>query len=162
MDIAFKKSLKLGKKIRPSGSLAYSSANWILVGPTFNKYTESYIQGLKPIDEIKFKELMNYIKDAYTCFGTSLVSESTLNLFIGPLLVQVCALFNGDVETIVEQPMNGSEVKANGRFEFVLKRGNKRVLIIEAKKDDLLQGAAQNLIGLEVAAGTLIRLKFDP
>jgi len=43
-------------------------------------------------------------------------------------------------------------VKAHGHFEFVLLRGNKRVYIVEAKKDDMGQGIAQDLIGCEVAA----------
>jgi len=37
-------------------------------------------------------------------------------------------------------------------FEFVLRRGGKRVCIVEAKKDDMSQGMAQNLLGCEVAA----------
>jgi hypothetical protein len=33
-----------------------------------------------------------------------------------------------------------------------LRRGGKRVCIVEAKKDDMSQGMAQNLLGCEVAA----------
>lgn len=43
-------------------------------------------------------------------------------------------------------------MKAHGHFEFVLRRGNKRVCIVEAKKDDMRQGMAQDLLGCEVAA----------
>ncbi|CAK5105769.1 unnamed protein product [Aphanomyces euteiches] len=46
--------------------------------------------------------------------------------------------------------MEGDYVKAHGHFEFVLRRGEKKVCIVEAKKDDLLQGMAQDLLGCEV------------
>jgi hypothetical protein len=37
-----------------------------------------------------------------------------------------------------------------GHFEFVLKRGNKRICIAEAKKDDIEQGRTQSLVGCEI------------
>ena len=43
-------------------------------------------------------------------------------------------------------------MKAHGHFEFVLRRGDKTVCIVEAKRDDINQGMAQNLLGCEVAA----------
>jgi len=71
---------------------------------------------------------------------------------IGPIIICVCFLFNGDVKIEVERDLNGDFLKAHGHFEFVLRRGEKRVCIVEAKKDDLQQGTAQDLIGCEVAA----------
>ena len=64
----------------------------------------------------------------------------------------MCFLFNGDVQIEVEEDLNGDFLKARGHFEFVLCRGDKRVCIVEAKKDDMGQGMAQDLLGCEVAA----------
>jgi hypothetical protein len=48
--------------------------------------------------------------------------------------------------------LNGVSVKANAHFEFILKRNNKRICIVEAKKDDMEQGMAQDLVGMEVVS----------
>ena len=64
----------------------------------------------------------------------------------------MCCLFAGEVTVDVEEDLDGEMVKAHGHFEFVLRRGNKRVCIVEAKKEDMDQGIAQDLIGCEVAA----------
>jgi hypothetical protein len=64
----------------------------------------------------------------------------------------VCFLFNGDAQIEVEEDLDGDFLKAHGHFEFVLRRGDKRVCIVEAKKDDMGQGMAQDLLGCEVAA----------
>lgn len=56
------------------------------------------------------------------------------------------------MKIVVEEDLNGVNVKANGYFEFMLKRNNKRLCIVEAKKDDMDQGMAQNLVGMEVAS----------
>ena len=67
-------------------------------------------------------------------------------------MICVCILFDGDVDIVVEEDLVGNFVKAHGHFEFMLRRGNKAVCIVEAKKDDVEQGMAQDLIGCEVAA----------
>ena len=51
--------------------------------------------------------------------------------------------------------MGGDFVKDLGHFEFVLRRGDKRVCIVcivEAKKDNMEQGMVQALLDCEVAA----------
>jgi len=68
------------------------------------------------------------------------------------VLICVCHLFDGDLIIEIEEDLNGEYVKAHGHFEFVLRRGNRRVCIVEAKKDDMEQGLAQDLVGCEVAS----------
>jgi hypothetical protein len=67
-------------------------------------------------------------------------------------LVCVCFLLEGDVKIVAEEDLVGNFVKAHGHFEFMLIRGTKAVCIVEAKKDDIEQGMAQDLVGCEVAA----------
>jgi hypothetical protein len=52
-------------------------------------------------------------------------------------LICVCILLDGDVDIVVEEDLVGNFVKAHGHFEFMLRRGNKAVCIVEAKKDDI-------------------------
>ncbi|CAK4178148.1 unnamed protein product, partial [Aphanomyces euteiches] len=57
-----------------------------------------------------------------------------------------------DVRILVEEDVAGKNVLLNGRFEFVLKRGKKRISLVEAKREDMLQGLVQNVTGLEALA----------
>ncbi len=72
--------------------------------------------------------------------------------FIGPILSCVCDLFDGKGKIVMEEDLVGEYLKAHGRFEFMLQRGNKAICIVEAKKEDFDQGMAQDLVGCEVAA----------
>ena len=53
---------------------------------------------------------------------------------------------------MIRKTLEGKDIKTRGHFEFVLKRGNKMVSIVEAKKDDMEQGIAENLLGCEAVA----------
>jgi hypothetical protein len=53
---------------------------------------------------------------------------------------------------VEEEISTGKNVKSNGHFEFMLQRGDKRVCIVLARKEDMEQGLAQSLIGCEVAS----------
>jgi hypothetical protein len=79
------------------------------------------------------------------------------------LLAYVSALFAdagaGEVTILVEEPVNGVRVTVHGHFEFVLQRGTKKIGIVEAKKEDMDQGTAQNLLGLE-ALSDIENLRF--
>lgn len=105
----------------------------------------------KNISEYILKELQAYSARAFECSELSSCSEATLDIFVAPILIQVCSLFGGDIKIYAKNALRGNYVKANGRFEFFLKRGRKSIYIVETKKDDFDQGAAQELIGAEVA-----------
>ena len=137
---------------KPKKSSNFSSIKWELVAPLFSRVMSAYEQAEKAIPREILQELQDYSARAFTCFELSSCSEATLNIFIAPVLVQVCALFNGDIKIFAEETLKGKYLKANGRFEFVLKRGLKSIFIVEAKKEDFDQGAAQELVGAEVAA----------
>jgi hypothetical protein len=58
----------------------------------------------------------------------------------------------GSIQIVIEEDSNGVNVKANEHFEFMLKRNNKRLCIVEAKNDNMEQGRVQELVGVEVAS----------
>ena len=115
--------------------------------------TTPYIQSSKSIPDAQLNILSQYLSIATKCFGplTSGKESQRLHL-ISPIIICVCFLFNGDVQIEVEEDLDGNFLKAHGHFEFVLRRGDKRVCIVEAKKDNMRQGMAQDLLGCEVAA----------
>jgi hypothetical protein len=136
------------KKLKSSDSTGYSYVKWNQVKSVLR--TTPYVQSSKAIPEIQFNILSQYLLFALKCFGP-VTSSNKLHL-IAPIIICVCFLFNGDVQIEVEEDFDGDFLKAHGHFEFVLRRGDKRVCIVEAKKDDMGQGMAQDLLGCEVAA----------
>ncbi|KAL3659471.1 hypothetical protein V7S43_015462 [Phytophthora oleae] len=74
--------------------------------------------------------------------------EAKRQLFILAIIEAVC-LLHGDVTILVEEEVEGKSVRVHGCFEFVLERGLKRISIVEAKRDDIAQGVAQIVAGLE-------------
>jgi hypothetical protein len=94
--------------------------------------------------------LVNYLSYASICFGSITEGHEAKRVhFIAPVIIIVCSSFNGDIQILAEEDIDGNRVHAHGHFEFVLKRGDKRVCIVEAKKDDILQGKTQSLVGCE-------------
>jgi hypothetical protein len=74
------------------------------------------------------------------CTGISCVWQGGKALvFIAPILIAVANLFKNDTESkvlfLVEEDVDGRNIKTNGHFEFVLQKGNRRVCITQAKKE---------------------------
>ena len=130
-----------------------SSVKYEEVKSVFDPIMQSYIQDIKALPAEKLESLSQFLAMTDTCISDIVVGDETQRLyFIFPILVVVCSLFDGEVKIIVEKDLDGKNAKANGRFEFILQRGNKRVCIVQAKKDDMEQGRAHCLIGCEVAS----------
>jgi hypothetical protein len=145
---------KSGKKNRKESS-AYSSLNWSLISPIYEHIMHQYSQPVKEVPQETMELLHNFLVTLtrrLSSFTTG--KESQRRHFIAPILVYVSDLFGPEdsVQIAVEEDLNGVNVQANGHFEFMLKRKNKRICIVEAKKDDMEQGMVQDLVGMEVAS----------
>lgn len=132
-------------------SLGYSYANWEQVKDFFpivkGNIAEAPATGLP---EPLLSALHQYLSLASLCFGSiSEGHEAKRVHFIAPIIIIVCAYFKGNVQILAEETIEGNRVHAHGHFEFVLKRGDKRICIVEAKKDDIQQGKTQSLVGCE-------------
>ncbi|KAL7519513.1 hypothetical protein ACHAWX_004263 [Stephanocyclus meneghinianus] len=132
-------------------STAYSYVSWNDVESVFAPV--KYVQEQRPVDDIHLNFLAQYLSYTTKCFGPIHTGKEAKRVhFIAPILVCVCFLFEGDVMIVAEEDLVGKYVRAHGHFEFMLKRGRKAICIVEAKKDNLEQGMAQDLVGCEVAA----------
>ena len=143
------------KKTRPGQETAsYSTFTLAEINSIYDPITSIYVQPEKSIPEEDFQLLTQFLSRTSTCIEGSRIAdkEAKLLYFISPILVVVCSLFKGDVQIKVEQNLNGNNIKATCRCEFMLQKGGKRICIIEAKKDDMSQGLAQCLIGCEVVS----------
>lgn len=141
----------IAQKSKTNDSTAYSYVTWNQVKSLFNP--TNYVQPRREIDEAQLGLLAQYLSITTRCFGDISTGREAKRLhFIAPVLICVCSLFDGDVDIVVEEELVGNFVKAHGHFEFMIKRGRRAVCIVEAKKDDVEQGMAQDLVGCEVAA----------
>jgi hypothetical protein len=145
--------LKNNKKAKNSDgqftSSNYSAVSWNEVQPVFSPIVQEYVQNSAELPE-EFDLFRSYLQKVSICFKDLTGKEAKRLYFITPIIVAVCSAFNGGVTILVEEDLNGGYIKANGRFEMVLVKGNIRVCIVEAKKDDMEQGMAQCLLGCEV------------
>ena len=132
-------------------SLAYSYASWEQVKNFFpvvvGRLATTSGDGLP---DTLLSALHGYLSCAAICFGSiSEGHEAKRVHFIAPIIIIVCSYFNGNIQILAEEEIVGNRVHAHGHFEFVLKRLDKRICIVEAKKDNILQGKTQSLIGCE-------------
>ena len=146
--------LDCNKKARKSedgkSSLGYSYATWEQVKTHFPIARGSVGQTIDELPQSLLNALHNYLSFATLCFGQiSEGREAKRVHFIAPIIIIVCAHFNGDVEILAEEDVDGNRIHVHGHFEFVLKRRDQRICIVEAKKDDILQGKTQSLLGCE-------------
>jgi hypothetical protein len=112
---------------------------------------DKYEQSTKAIEDDTIDLLYSYLLVVTKAFGEVVTGTEAKRLhFIAPVLACVCALFDGDVQILAEENVVGKRVHGDGKFEFVIKRGSKRLCIVEAKKNDMEQGLAQAYVGSEV------------
>jgi len=129
-------------------SLGYSYANWEQV----KKYFPLVVGNLQTttgegLTQPPLTALQQYLSFATNCFGS--ISGAKRSHLISPIIIIVGSYFNGDIQILAEEDIEGNRVHAHCHFEFVLKRGDKRICIAEAKKDDILQAKTQCLVGCE-------------
>lgn len=131
-------------------SVGYSCISWGQVENIFPIVPATVGPESTLLPEPMLDALLNYLGWATLCFGIiSEGGEAKRVHFITPIIIIVCASFHGDIQILAEEDIQGNRVHAHGHFEFVLKRGDKRICIVEAKKDNLEQGKTQCLVGCE-------------
>jgi hypothetical protein len=142
------------RKGHDGSSTPYSSVNWGNVGLIFQLHKKVYTEIIKDFPEEAFDFIMKYLTIVIKSYGSSSViyeNEAKKLHLIAPVIFGVVSVIPG-VTVEIEQDLDGKNVKAHGHFEFSLVRGEKRVCIVEAKKDDFQKGFAQSLLGCEVIA----------
>ena len=144
--------LEANKKARAS-STPYSSVKWSDVQLIFNPVTTPCgVASNLAMDVGAFQSLLQNLNSMTRILGPVVNGKETKRvLFIAPILIAVAAEMD-NIEILIEEEVIGSYVRAHGHFEFVVKRGNQQICIVEAKKEDFEQGQAQALVGIEVLA----------
>lgn len=141
-------------KKKDESSTPYSSIEWCNVEDIFG--LNQWSLAPKLVEEEVENKLHLQLLDCGEVFGTiSSGKETKRRHFIAPVLTAVALLLKDDtekVEILVEEDVDGVNIRSNGHFEFVLQRGIRRVCIVEAKKEEMEKGMAQCLLGCEAIA----------
>ncbi|KAE9048462.1 hypothetical protein PR002_g444 [Phytophthora rubi] len=128
-------------------SIPYSSLSWTdleLILPM-----EEFNLEASPVPDKVVVELRDRLVEIRKLYGDIYSGKAAKRqVYIVPIFEAVCLML-GDATILVEEDVKGKNVHVHGRFEFVLKRGRKRVSIVVAKRDNIPQGIAQNVAGLE-------------
>jgi hypothetical protein len=112
-----------------------------------------YNQPCKEIPSTKLDLLYSQLLKIGVVFGSVSSGKETKCLqFITPILLEVCALFDGKVKITVEEDLKGVNIHTNGHFEYVLELNGRKICIVVAKKTDMEKGMAQALLGDETIA----------
>jgi len=141
---------KRSKKVNKD-STAFSAVRWTDVEDVLSYV--NYDQPSKEIPGATLDLLHSQLLKIGVVFGSVSSGKEAKRLqFISPILLEVCALFEGRVKIAVEEDLEGVNIHTNGHFEYVLELNNRKVCIVEAKKTDMEKGMAQALLGDETIA----------
>jgi len=146
---------KKQKKDKPT--IAYSSVSWSEIESVYAQIIKEVDLKPRTIPDQIVDVLYNNLRTISRALGDILTGKEAKRLyFIGAILFYFVAITEGDgtdrVDILIEESVTGENINVEGRFEFVIKRGNKKICIVEAKKDDLEQGMTQDLLGCEAIA----------
>ena len=94
--------------------------------------------------------VISYLEKVSICFKDLSGNEAKRLYFITPIIVAVCSAFNEEATILVEEDLNGKYIKAKSHFEMIIVKGDTRICIVQAKKEDMEQGLAQCLLGCEM------------
>ena len=71
------------------------------------------------------------------------------NFFLVKIIDQDCTQ---KIDLLIEESMGGKNLNVDGHFEYIIQRGDRKICIVEAKRDDIEQGIVQDLLGCDAVA----------
>jgi len=157
-DIIAQKAKK-AKKSEDATSASYSTMSWTDIKPVYAPLIKDVKIAPMGILEEDLDCLYNHLSVVSRAIGGVLGSKEAKRMFfIGAILFYLVEILDklGDkgprISILIEESVNGKSINIEGRFEFVITRGLKKICIVEAKKEDMDQGMAQDLLGCEAVA----------
>jgi hypothetical protein len=106
---------------------------------------------LRNVQDYKLKVLLDYFQFAMCFFSPQLGENKRIHL-ITAVVMTVCASFDEESKVLADEEINGSRILAKTHIDFLLKRKDKAICIVEARNNDILQCETQSLIACECLA----------
>lgn len=113
-----------------------------------------YTQPVKSIPPAVMENLQTYLENVSKCSSMVIPSTGTAPVahYIIPIFACACQLFDGQVTIETKEYLRGISLKAKCQVEYVLSRGNRRILIFQEIASSIDYGLSQSLVGCEIAA----------
>lgn len=166
MNAAIKKRGASRKRARESEVVAFSDFDKRDLDGIYG-VIKRYKQDVDPISKETLQSLTREVKRHARLTGLpgDGASEKKKKTYIFTMLSNVADEINGDDpdeydvdsadsnRVFVEEEMSieGININARGIADFVVRRGTRMVIVVEAKKEDMEQGLIQDLISMDVA-----------
>ena len=145
------KSIVMNIHKKSKDSVPFSSVKYDVVISSFPASKDFELQPVDVPDEV-VDCVHQQLAIVHKLYGKILSGKEAKRLqFISVIINNICNIMPG-VSISVEESLRGKYVFANGQFEYIISLNRIKICIVEVKKEDLLQGEAQCLIGTEVIA----------
>jgi len=136
-----------------ASSTVYSSVSWQSIKSVYDPITRKMSIKPKEVPAEDLESLHKYLCRVGSLLGPLQSGKEAKRLhFIAPILIYLGGLFDKQMIILIEECVPGINIHTNGNFEFVIQVGGKKICIVEAKKENIQQGMAQNLLGCEAVA----------
>ncbi|DBA04968.1 TPA: hypothetical protein N0F65_006970 [Lagenidium giganteum] len=129
---------------------------WKDVGSAIAEDLATYTEGVRLIPSDDLTVLSTMLKWTMTCYQGTLIDykdeNEVKNLYvIAPVLHAVGQLVPG-LSVDVNENVDGIHVDCHAYFDFVIKSGNRKVCVVQAKGEIFNNAVVQALLGCEVVA----------
>ena len=142
-------------------TIGFSYMRWGEVEGVYNPLFKDVIIKPKDVPEQYVNSLFEHLRCVTRALGGlySDGNEAKRLYFIGAVLFYLVAILDhldtsSQINVLVEQILKGKNIHVEGKFEFILERGNKKICVVQAKKEDFDQGMTQDLLGCDAVADT--------
>lgn len=140
-------------EVSSNGKLAFSSIKYDDVSEFYGPITKYYKQDCERIPAQEMQLIYDDLARHKKCMGLpdDSANERTKSAYVQLLIRHICCLFGDDeqVQMKLEVDLEAPGVNARGRADIVVSRGNRRVLIIEVKREEVSAGLGQTLLMLD-------------
>lgn len=136
-----------------TNSIGFSYANWHQYCFIYNP--RMYSKALERLTSLQEQDVRRLHMDLYRIhdfFVDGRLTEAEMRHLVFPIL-ECARIFAGDhVKIMCERKVEGNQIKAHGKFEFLLSTYNTVSVVVEVKTTDMAQGMAQACLGAEVVS----------
>jgi len=122
---------------------------WRAIKPVYQPIIKKMVIKQKDIPEDIIESLHKNILIARRGFGGIFSSSDAMRLhYIMQVIMHLITLFDREtsekdlkvVKIEAQNPIPGSTLNIRGQFEFIIQRGMKKIYLVQAKNNDMLQG----------------------
>lgn len=114
-------------------------------------FKTKYAQDIKQLPQKNLDLLFKNRRHALLCSKIPL-SDATTKLMLSQMLINVCSIFSRDVVISCYEIISGRYIRVKCPIDFILTKGNKKILVIHPKNENFRHASIDALLGSEIIA----------